>query len=183
MIKSVRWCLQKIIGQAKFSHDKLLTVITEVEMVLNSTPLSYVSTNDIEEPLTPSHLMIGRRLMSLPDYLDSCHGYEEFEATHNVLTTRATYLNTTMDRFWVRWRKEYLVELRESHRYHKGSSSALQMSVGDVIIIHNENQPWGFWKLGRIEETLTGPDGEIRGAVLRVSGRGGKTTLLHCPVQ
>ena len=74
------------------------------------------------------------------------------------------------------------MELRESHRYHKGSSSALQMSVGDVIV-HNENQPRGVWKLGRIEETLTGPDGEIRGAVLRVSGRGGKTTLLRRPVQ
>ena len=71
----------------------------------------------------------------------------------------------------------------ESHSYHKGSSSALQMSVGDVIIVHNENQLRGFWKLGRIEETLTGPDGEIRGAVLRVSCQGGKTTLLRCPVQ
>ena len=98
MIKSVKQCLRKITGKAKFSHDEL-TVITEVEIVLNSRPLSYVSTNDIEEPLTPSHLMIGQRLMSLPDYLHSCHGPEEFEATHDILTRRARYLNTTMDRF------------------------------------------------------------------------------------
>ena len=25
----------------------------------------------MEEPLTPSHLMIGKRLLSLPDYLDA----------------------------------------------------------------------------------------------------------------
>ena len=29
------------------------------EMILNCRPLSYVSTEDIEEPLTPAHLLIG----------------------------------------------------------------------------------------------------------------------------
>ena len=97
IIKSVKPCLRKIIGQAKFSHDELLTMITEVEMVLNSRPLSYFSTNDIEEPLTPSHLLIGQTLMSLPDYLHSCQGLKEFEATHDILTRQARYLNTTME--------------------------------------------------------------------------------------
>ena len=36
-------------------------------MILNSRPSSYVSTEDIEEPLTPSHLMTGGRVLSLPD--------------------------------------------------------------------------------------------------------------------
>ena len=42
-------------------------MVTEVEMILNSRPLSYVSTEDLEEPLTPSHLLMGRRVLSLPD--------------------------------------------------------------------------------------------------------------------
>ena len=41
--------------------------MTEVEAVLNSRPLSYVSSEDFEEPLTPSHLLVGYRMLSLPD--------------------------------------------------------------------------------------------------------------------
>ena len=46
-------------GQAKLSYYELLTVLMEVEMVLNFRPLTYVSADDFEEPLTPSHLLIG----------------------------------------------------------------------------------------------------------------------------
>ena len=63
MIKSVKRCLGKTIGWAKLTHDELLTALTEVEVIVNSRPLSYLSTGDIEGPLTPSHLLIGRRVV------------------------------------------------------------------------------------------------------------------------
>ena len=66
-MKSTKCCLKKTIGKVKLTYDELLTALTEVEMILNCRPLSYISTEDIEEPLTPSHLMTGRRLLSLPD--------------------------------------------------------------------------------------------------------------------
>ena len=53
------------------SHDELITALTEVEMVLNSRSLSYVAAEDLEEPLTPSHLLCGRILMTNQDYLTS----------------------------------------------------------------------------------------------------------------
>ena len=49
LIKSTKRCLRKTIGQARITYDELLTSVTEVEMVLNSTPYSYVSTEDLEE--------------------------------------------------------------------------------------------------------------------------------------
>ncbi len=64
LIRSTKRCLRKIVGQARLTYDELLTAIVEVEAVLNSCPLSYVSMDDIEEPLTPSHLLIGRRIES-----------------------------------------------------------------------------------------------------------------------
>ena len=60
LIQSTKRCLRKIIGQASFSYDELLTAVIEVEGVLNSRPLSYVSLDYLDEPLTPSHLISDR---------------------------------------------------------------------------------------------------------------------------
>ena len=56
-----------MIGQARFTYDKLTTAVIEVEAIINSHPL--MSSDDLDEPLTPSHLLIGRRILSLPDNL------------------------------------------------------------------------------------------------------------------
>ena len=69
MVRSTKRCLKKIVGQGKLSYEELLTVIIEVEGIVNSRPILYVSSSDLEEPLTPSHLLIGRRLLNLPDDL------------------------------------------------------------------------------------------------------------------
>ena len=70
MIGLTKKCLRKIIGRAKFSFDELLTAVTEIEFVLNSRPISYVSSSDLDEPLTPFHLLVGRRLSTLPDHIN-----------------------------------------------------------------------------------------------------------------
>jgi len=67
MVQSMKWCLKKTIGKAKLSYDELLMVLTEVEAIINSRPLSYFSSEDLEELLTPSHLLTGHRTLSLPD--------------------------------------------------------------------------------------------------------------------
>ena len=67
MIRSAKRCIKKAVGKNCLSYDELLTLVTEVEAVLNSRPLTYVSSEEVREPLTPSHLMVGFRVMSLPD--------------------------------------------------------------------------------------------------------------------
>ena len=67
MVRSTKRCLKKMIGRAQLSYDEILTAVTEVESIINSRPLSYVSTDDMEEPLTPSHFLTGRRLLNVPD--------------------------------------------------------------------------------------------------------------------
>ena len=44
------------------SYDELSSTITEVEMMVNSRSISYLSIEDIEEALVPSHLLIGKSL-------------------------------------------------------------------------------------------------------------------------
>ncbi len=93
------------------------------------------------------------------------------------------HLNKTLNTFWRRWRNEYLLELRESHRHNRGSADAARVSVGDIVVVHSEDQPRGFWNLGRVKEVVIGRDGEARGAVVRVANKGRRSTLLQRPVQ
>ena len=67
MVRCVKRCLKKILKNAKLTYEELLTLVVEIECVLNSRPLTYVSSQDRVEPLTPSHLLTGRRLLSIPD--------------------------------------------------------------------------------------------------------------------
>ena len=63
MVQLLKRCLRKMVGQAKLTYEELLTSVTEVELILNSRPLTYMSATDLEEPLTPTHLINGRRLL------------------------------------------------------------------------------------------------------------------------
>ena len=85
LIQSTKRCLRKIISQASFSYDELLTAVIEVEGVLNSRPLSYMSVDNLDEPLTPSHLLSGRRILSLPHHF-YCEPDEEILMLNPVLS-------------------------------------------------------------------------------------------------
>ena len=183
LIGSTKRCLKRVIGSARLSYDELLTVIAEVEAILNSRPLSYVSSEDLDEPLTPSHLLTGHRLISLPDPFISNED-PDYVATSapNVLSRLMQHLTAILDHFWQRWKREYLTELRESHRFaHKETATNPKpVSIGDIVLIHDEDHPRIFWKMGKIEDLVKGADGVVRGAIVR---SGSKLALLKRPIQ
>ena len=134
------------------------------------------------EPLTPSHLILGRRLLTLPDHLCQADSDIDYGTTSRVvLNRRMRYLQTVLEQFWQRWKQEYLLELIENHRYRKGEGTN-RIAVGDVVIVHEDTQR-GMWRLGIVEETLTGKDGETRGAVVRVKAGRGASSFLRRPIQ
>lgn len=80
------------------SYDELLTLVIEVEAVLNSQPLTYISSEDVEEPLTPSHLLVGYWILTLPDSSVP----DDPEYSPEGLTRRMRYLSWTFQNFWDR---------------------------------------------------------------------------------
>ena len=185
MIQTTKRCLRKTIGSARLTYDELLTSVTEVEMIINSRPLTYLSSDDPEEPLTPSHLLFGYRVLSLPDAVATTDEDEYLgKPTCADLTRRMRHLNKTVNDFWRRWRSEYLLELRESHR-HPGPAKGVvrKIATGDIVIIHDDAHPRGLWKLGKVEKLITGSDGHTRGAVVKVLSTGRHSSVLKRPVQ
>ena len=169
MVRCTKGCLKKTLGSARLTYEELLTVLTEVECVLNSRPLTYVYGDDIEEPLTPSHLMIGRRLLSGNPNTAPAGGPCSSSVTE--VARRAKYLKSLLDHFWNRWQKEYLTELRQFHQYavnNRGACPQKESSVkeGDVVIVRDEKRPRNTWKLGRVKKLVKGRDGKTRGAVV-----------------
>ncbi|XP_028414079.1 uncharacterized protein LOC114537147 [Dendronephthya gigantea] len=145
LVGSLKRCLKRTIGRARLSYDELVTAVTEAESILNSRPLSYVSSEDVDEPLTPAHLMIGRRILSLPDWHRENLEDEEFQVDLSTddLNKRVRYLNDVIEHFWRRWRNEYLLELRNAHA-GKSPKKAVERSpvkVGDIVLVHDENHP------------------------------------------
>ena len=96
------------------------------------------------------------------------------------------HLNKVLEHFWRRWKKEYLLELRESHRQAKHppkGSKCGTIAVGDVVLVHEEGKPRGFWKLAKVENLIKGADGLIRGATVRLHSADKRFSLLRHPLQ
>ena len=99
----------------------------------------------------------------------------------NESTARFRYLSNGFEHFWNRWRKEYLVGLREFDK-NKGNGSAIAPKVSDVVIVEDEDRKRCEWKLGIVVELIEGRDKVVRRAKVRVVC-GGRPTYLSRPVQ
>ena len=176
MVGCVKRCLKKTLGTARLSYDEMLTALIEVESTLNNRPLTYNYEEPEEEPLTPSHLIYGRRINTMPD--EVVESADDRQIDHNA---RFRYLSVKLAHFWNRWRREYLADLREYHN-NKSGSGGRSVEIGDVVIVSEEESRRNKWKMGVVESLVRGRDDVVRGAVVRVA-KGGKTVRLSRPVQ
>lgn len=58
---------------------------------------------------------------------------------------------------------EYLIELRESHRYGLKADLRSGLLEGDVVLMHSDSMLCGFWKLVKIHQLIKGGNGLVRG--------------------
>ncbi|XP_026318642.1 uncharacterized protein LOC113229307 [Hyposmocoma kahamanoa] len=148
-----------MLGNNHFTYEELSTLFVQIEAILNSRPLTPLSSDPSDlYPLTPGHFLISRPLTSLllPPLLES----------------KASQLNTFQhienlrQRFWERWRHEFLCELqqRSKWRINKG-----QLLLGDMVILKEANLPPLKWRMGRIHQLYPGPDGVARVADVTTS--------------
>ena len=134
--------------------------------MLNDRPLTYISSDISDpEPLTPAHLLYGRRITTLPHpmveedkVIDPTYG-DDSDIRKSAKTQALIFKH-----FWKRWKLEYLTSLREFHKTTGNNTQRVQ--IGDVVLVHDDI-PRINWQLAVIEDVIKGSDGLIRAVNIR----------------
>ncbi|XP_071052908.1 uncharacterized protein [Onthophagus taurus] len=159
-VKSVKSHLIRVIEDQKLTLEEIYTVLTQIEAILNSRPLSAITKdpNDLQ-PLTPAHFLL------LEPQNTSVLDLDCTQLPLNRLD-RWKLLQRMVQDFWKRWHVEYLHSLQQRRKWNTPDSSP---SVGDLVAIKNELRPPLQWEMGRIETLHPGVDGVIRVATVKTT--------------
>ena len=168
VVKSAKRCIVKVIGDTHLTLEEMLTLIVKIEATVNSRPLTPMSDdpNDLN-CLTPGHFLVGDHLMSTNELYVS-----------QIQTTRLSRwqrIQQLQQHYWKRFYKEYLhKELQRRNKWARRSK--IELKIGMMVIIKDDNLPPRCWKLGRVEQVSPGQDGIMRSVLVRT-----KSDTAHRP--
>ena len=69
--------------------------------------------------------------------------------------------------FWSQWTQEYLLILTERKKW---SSLNVNVKKGELVLLYDQNLKRSHWPLGRVVETLPGPDNVFRVVEVQTKG-------------
>ena len=151
------------------TYEQLLTILTEVEAIINSQSLVYVD-DDINSniSLTLSHFLTLNPRIGIPpcdiDTEDNDFNLNESSADKLFLKWKKGMKH--LERFWKIWRGEYLMNLRERTQTQLREAkkrSQYPAQIGDVVLIKNDI-PRGNRRIGKITQLMTSFDEQVRSA-------------------
>ena len=173
LVGVTKTALKKVLTHQLATLDELVTLVTEVEAVINDRPLTYTTT-DLEEPipLTPSMLLYGRMINTLHGWDVSEEDLQDPDFGNEVsLRRHLKGLDHKFQQLWSRWRGEYLPALREAHSANKQRGvTENTIRTGDVVQVHEDNQKRVKWPLALVTKLNKGHDGLVRSAEIRMKG-------------
>ncbi|XP_050303785.1 uncharacterized protein LOC126741423 [Anthonomus grandis grandis] len=158
-VKSVKFHLKRVIGDASLTYEEMYTVLVQIEACLNSRPLTPISTdpNDFQ-PLTPSHFLIGDSLASLPE--------ENITDLQMTRLSRYQHMQQLYQQFWVRWSRDYLCQLQTRSKWKTDQDNSLK--VGALVVLMDDNWPPLKWTMARIVDIHKGADNIVRVVSVRL---------------
>ena len=159
LIRSVRKVMRSLHSGATFSDEGLITLLTEVESIINSRPLTPISfVEDFDRPLTPKDLLVLQPDSGLPPVIT--------RDSDTFFPQRWRHIQHYSDLFWKRWVKEYLPSLVPRQKWYDAKPNVRK---GDIVILKNEDMPRSQWPLGRVIDTFADPKGFVRSVLVKTS--------------
>ena len=160
-VRSIKTALYTVLGAQTVGDEVLATVLTEIEGVLNSKPLGYVSTDIADvDPVTPNYLLMGRLDPALPQGV-----YNQDEMRGRRMWRHSQVL---ADQFWSHFLLYYLPSLQARQKWVKDKSN---LTEGTVVMVVDQSLPRALWPVGRVSKVIVGSDGKVRAADVLVRGR------------
>ncbi|XP_076764827.1 uncharacterized protein LOC143431770 [Xylocopa sonorina] len=151
-VKSFKYHLTRVAGTEPFTFENFNTLIIEIEAVLNSCPLTPISSDPSDLiVLTPEHFLIGESLTSLRE--------RNFVDVPTNRLSAWQHIQKLKQHFWKRWHLEYLNELTERGKWKKGTHP---IKEGTIVLLREDNVPPMQWILGRVLKAHLGSDGVVR---------------------
>jgi hypothetical protein len=165
VVGSLKKALRAILGRRALDIEEFRTALVICEQICNSRPLTYDHVGDDSDtpiPITPSHLVSGRGLLQIPDYLvqDNKVGPVALQWKHRQ---RLASL------FWNRWESQYLVALQPFPKWL--GKPRPQPRVGEVVLMHDKPKSRMFWPIGKVLELHAGRDDLIRSVTLKTANK------------
>lgn len=168
-VQNLKRSMKRGIGRAILSYEELRTIVTEIEMVVNLRPITYLSeSSDDPLPLRPIDFLVthGRPLDS------------ETLTEHELLETKFKNRLSILKNVWKRFQDEYLASLHQWKNYQPGG---FDPKVGDVVLLQSQGfvTNRSFFPLARIVELITGTDGKVRAAYVLCKGKRYRRSTTH----
>ncbi|GFT01667.1 integrase catalytic domain-containing protein [Trichonephila clavipes] len=151
-IKSMKRILLKVAKSAIMNFEELTTLMAQIEAVLNSRPLSPLTSdpNDLN-PLTPGHFLTNCAISSFP---------EPYTASDSLsYHSRWKLIQSLRDKFWNRWSTEYLTHLQTRAKWSVQNPNLME---NQLVLLKDSNTKPLDWPMGRILEVFPGSDGLVR---------------------
>lgn len=127
LIQSVKRSLDRCRLASSESFEKIITLLREVQLIINSRPL--VTSSADGTILTPGHLLFGRRLQN-PTPVK-----HPLTIKDDVLLEYSR-LQSELDRFWKVWETDYLTSLRN----YKWTRNATPL-LNELVAVQKEEFP------------------------------------------
>lgn len=151
-IKSVKQHLKRVTSGASLTFEEFSTVLTQIESILNSRPLTQLSSDPHDfQVLTPAHFLIGRPYTLAAD--------QDVTDTNVTRLDRLQYLQKIVQHFWKRWSREYLTSLQQRKKWRQQTPN---IKIGSLVLIKEDNFPPSKWQLGRVCRCYPGTDNQVR---------------------
>jgi len=176
MIKSARKILDSMFSDPAMktvTHEVLATLMAEVSAILNSRPITVVST-DPENPvvLSPALLLTHKDATNDGNQMTNDIDIRDI---YRVQWKRVQFLS---EMFWTKWKKEYLNTLQTRQKW---TETVPDIKQGDIVLLKEKETERRRWPLGRISETIPSADGKIR-KVIVTTCKDGKQFYYERPI-
>ncbi|XP_078051753.1 uncharacterized protein LOC144477896 [Augochlora pura] len=100
-VKSFKHYMKRVVGEELFTFEQFNTFVIEVEAILNSRPLTPLSSDPNDpSPVTPGHFLIGSSLTAIAE--------TDFRETPDNRLSNWQHIQKVKQDFWTRWHKEYI---------------------------------------------------------------------------